>query len=155
MNCCLQSEMQLTEEDQRQQDCSCHGPSRPVSSRTMFLMLKPQVFDKMDGSQYRFCSSPDCPVVYFSKDRSFTTQDLRVSVGVKEKNGPIILCYCFGFYQHDLQNELETLGHTTVPERISALIKAGMCACEERNPSGACCLGEVMKAVKLLKEESQ
>jgi len=31
-------------------------------------------------------------------------------------------------------------------------VKAGRCACEVKNPSGACCLGEVNKAVKDARE---
>jgi hypothetical protein len=35
-----------------------------------------------------------------------------------------------------------------MPERITGEVEAGRCACEVKNPSGACCLGEVNKAVK-------
>jgi hypothetical protein len=121
----------------------------------MLLMLKPELFNQLRDSQYRFCASPDCPVVYFSGERSFTTGDVRVRVGVKEKEGPILLCYCFGFYEQDLRTEITTNGRTTIPERISTLIKEQMCACEERNPSGGCCLGEVTRAVKRLTKETR
>jgi hypothetical protein len=120
----------------------------------MLLMLKPELFDQVGESQYRFCSSPDCPVVYFSRERSFTTGDLRVRVGLKETDGPIPLCYCFGFSEQSAREEIAAKGHTTIPQRIRALIKERMCACEERNPSGACCLGEVAKAVKRLMKEA-
>ena len=40
-------------------------------------------------------------------------------------------------------------GGCTIPERISAGIRAGRCACEVKSPSGACCLGEVRAAVGL------
>lgn len=120
----------------------------------MLLMLKPERFDQVGESQYRFCASPDCPVVYFSRERSFTTGDLRTRVGLKEKDGPIPLCYCFGFYEQDVREEIEAKGNTTIPQRISALIREQMCACEERNPSGACCLGEVNKVVKRLTKEA-
>ena len=120
----------------------------------MLLMLKPELFDQVGESQYRFCSSPDCPVVYFSRERSFTTGDLRVRVGLKETDGPIPLCYCFGFSEQSVREEVGVKGHTTIPQRITALIKERMCACEERNPSGGCCLGEVSKAVKRLMKEA-
>lgn len=120
----------------------------------MFLMLKQERFDQVGESQYRFCASAGCPVVYFSNERSFTTADLRIRVGSKEKDGAIPLCYCFGFNEQDAREEIASEGHTTIPQRISALIKERMCACEERNPSGACCLGEVTKAVKRLMKEA-
>jgi len=121
----------------------------------MLLMLKPELFDQVGESQYRFCASPDCPVVYFSRERSFTTGDLCVRVGLKEKDGPIPLCYCFGFSEEAARAEIQAEGQTTIPQRITALVKERLCACEERNPSGACCLGEVTQAVKRLMKEAR
>lgn len=148
--------MAESQKDVPQRGClSCNGTSRPVTLRTMLLMLKPEHFAQVGESQYRFCASPDCPVVYFSRGRSFTTSDLRVHVGMKEKDGPIPLCYCFGFSEEAARAEIQAEGHTTIPQRITALIKERMCACEERNPSGACCLGEVTRAVKRLMKEAR
>ena len=134
---------------------SCDGPSRPVTLRTMLLMLKPEFFDQVGENQYRFCASPECQVVYFSRARSFSTGDLRVRVGLKEKDGPIPLCYCFGFSEEDAREEIQSKGHTAIPQRIAELIRERMCACELRNPSGACCLGEVTQAVKRLIMEAK
>ncbi len=39
-------------------------------------------------------------------------------------------------------------GQCTIPARIAAEIRAGRCACAIKNPSGACCLGEVNRAVE-------
>ena len=157
MNCCTESEI-IPVELQRtgsQRDCSsCKGQSRPVTLRTMLLMLKPEIFDQVGDSQYRFCASSDCSVVYFSRERSFTIGDLRVRVGLKEKDGPVPLCYCFGFSEQAVREEIAANGHSLIPQRITALIKERMCACEERNPSGACCLGEVTQAVKRLMKEA-
>jgi len=158
MNCCLESDttpVELPKEGQQLACLSCNGTSRPVTRRTMLLMLKPECFDQVGESQYRFCASPACPVVYFSRERSFTIGDLRVRVGLKEKDGPIPLCYCFGFDEEDLRREIKAAGNTTIPQRISALIKERMCACEERNPSGACCLGAVTQAAKRLMKETR
>lgn len=157
MNCCTGSDLpsvELQEEGQQRGCLSCKGPSRPVTLRTMLLMLKPELFTQVGESHYRFCATPACPLVYFSTGRSFTTSDLRVRVGLKEKDGPIPLCYCFGFSEQAVREEIETEGNTTILQRITALIKERMCACEERNPSGACCLGEVTKAVKRLMKEA-
>ena len=145
--------MQLTGADRICQ--SCHGLSRAVTRRTMLLMLKPQFFDKVGENQYRFCASPDCSVVYFSSERSFTTSDLRIPVGLKEKDAPIVLCYCFGFSEDQAREEIAIKGRTTIPQCIAALIGQGICACEERNPSGACCLGEVTETVKRLMKEAK
>jgi len=156
MNCCAESNTIERRRVGEERGClSCDGQGRPVALRTMLLMLKPELFDQVGESQYRFCASADCPVVYFSRERSFTTGDLRVRVGLKEKDGPNPLCYCFGFSKESALAEIQAEGHTTIPQRITALIRDRMCACEERNPSGACCLGEVTQAVKRLMMEAK
>ncbi len=144
-------------QDDPQHACTnCKGSSRPVTRKTMLLMLKPERFDEAEESEYRFCSAPDCRVVYFTEGSgvAFTTDDVRVRVGLKEKADPIPLCYCFGFDEADARREIAATGRCTIPQRISALIKQGMCACPDRNPSGACCLGEVNRAVKRLLAEA-
>lgn len=81
---------------------------------------------------------------------TFRTEDLRVRVGLKERVDPIPLCYCFGFDERDAREEIAVTGASTIPKRIAALIEQKMCACPTRNPSGACCLGEVNEAIKRL-----
>jgi Zinc binding domain len=156
MNCCAESNTPPVELQKAERDCrSCQSPGRPVALRTMLLMLRPELFDRVGESEYRFCASPDCPVVYFSAERCLTTGDLRIRVGLKEKDGPIPLCYCFGFDEQDVREEIKARGHTTIPQRIAALIRERMCACEERNPSGACCLGEVTRVARRLVKEAR
>ena len=115
-------------------------------------MLKPELLEQALTGTYSFCSKADCPVVYFEEQsqRSFTVDDLRVTVGDKATEDPIPLCYCFGFDESHIRNELARTGRTTVPERISRLIREGLCACQSRNPAGVCCLGEVNRAAKQL-----
>ena len=130
----------------------CAGQGRPVSRKTILLMLKPELLDQAMSGSYSFCAARDCPVVYFEDKGSnqFTVDDLRVRVGIKVKDDPIPLCYCFGFEQSDIRDEIARTGNTTIPERVSKLIREGLCACDARNPAGVCCLGEVNKAAKLL-----
>lgn len=133
---------------------SCSGPSRPVTHKTMFLMVRAELFSRIGEHEYRFCSDPDCPIVYFSEDCqvTFRTEDLRVRVGLKERVDPIPLCYCFGFDERDAREEIAATGASTIPQRIVALINQKMCACPAKNPSGACCLGEVNEAINGLME---
>lgn len=105
----------------------------------------------MPPTAYYFCDDPACDVVYFPSDPqapAFRRADLWVRVGVKEKNDPIPVCYCFGFTRQDIGDEIRETGKSTVAERISAEVKAGNCACEVKNPSGKCCLGDVYRTVK-------
>lgn len=158
MNCCptevITDDTQRVDIDKnsvaRCQDCK--GPSRPVSRKTVLLMLKPHLLEQAMKGRYSFCPAPVCPVVYFEADggHRFNTHDLRVTVGVKTKVDPIPLCYCFGFDESHIREEISRTSRTTVPDRIAKLIREGLCACETHNPSGVCCLGEVNRAAKLL-----
>jgi len=133
---------------------NCGVQSRPVSRKTVLLMLKPELLEQAMTGTYRFCSARDCPVVYFEEREShrFTIDDLRMRIGLKVKEDPIPLCYCFGFDESHIRDEISRTGSTNIPQRISALIRQGLCACETRNPSGMCCLGEVNKTAKRLRE---
>lgn len=144
-------------DDPRHKCVSCSGASRAVTRKTMLLMLKPEQFDRIDDSEYRFCSDQECRVVYFSQNggATFMTNDLRVRVGMKERTDPIPLCYCFGFDERDAREEISRTGSSAIPQRIATLIKQKMCACPERNPSGSCCLGEVNQAIKRLMTETR
>ena len=102
----------------------------------------------MPNTQYYFCDSSECEVVYFPLDTQaplFRRGDLMVRVGAKETAGPIPVCYCFGFTRMDIDDEIAETGRSTVADRISAEITAGRCACEVKNPSGKCCLGAVTR----------
>jgi CopZ-like zinc binding protein len=102
----------------------------------------------MPDTQYYFCDAPDCEVVYFAQDSkapTFLRKDLAVRVGAKETAHPIPICYCFGFTRQDLCNEIRTTGKSNIAKQIAAEIKAERCACEVKNPSGKCCLGDVTR----------
>ncbi len=79
--------------------------------------------------------------------------ELQTTVGVIATRASIPLCYCFGFDESPIREEIARTGTTTVPERISSLIREGLCACDVLNPSGKCCLGEVNRTAARLKKE--
>jgi hypothetical protein len=106
----------------------------------------------LETADYRFCAEPRCDVVYFTSTGSqFGTADLRVPVWQKEPSGSRVVCYCFGESEASIRAEIELTGHSLAAQRIRDHIAAGRCACEVRNPRGACCLGDVMAAVKRVK----
>jgi Zinc binding domain/BFD-like [2Fe-2S] binding domain len=105
----------------------------------------------MANAQYYFCEAPQCDVVYFPSSPQapiFRRADLLVRVGGKETRDPIPVCYCFGFTRKDIEDEVAQTGHSTISDRITAEVKAGNCACEVKNPSGKCCLGNVTRVVQ-------
>jgi hypothetical protein len=113
------------------------------------LVRKPPL--AMPNAQYYFCDASDCEVVYFALDGEaprFSREDLVVRVGAKETADPIPVCYCFGFTRQDIWDEIRKTGRSTVTERVREEVEAGRCACEVKNPSGKCCLGDVARAAK-------
>ena len=99
--------------------------------------------------EYRFCPAPDCDVVYFSADgQRFTTADVRVPVWQKLPFGDRPICYCFGESEASMRSEVAAGEGSRVIERVREHIAAERCACDVRNPRVACCLGDVMAAVK-------
>jgi hypothetical protein len=105
----------------------------------------------MPPTEYYFCDSVDCDVIYFPSNPAaplFRRADLLVRVGIKEAEDPIPVCYCFGFTRKDIADEIERTGRSTVVGKIKAEVKAGNCACEVKNPSGRCCLGDIVRIVQ-------
>jgi len=131
--------------------CPVNGArSKQVDMLTVKSLVR-QIPLGMSNDQYYFCEARDCDVVYFPFDPqapTFRRQDLVVRVGAKETADPIPICYCFGFTRKDIEDEIAASGRSTVAERISAEVKQGNCACEVKNPSGKCCLGDVTRIVR-------
>jgi hypothetical protein len=167
MNCCITDDTVGATRSEAEAVCtgddlpetgrceSCKNKGRPVSRKTVLLMLKPELLERAMHGSYNFCSERDCSFVYFDDEgrEHFTVDDLRIRVGVKVQDDPIPLCYCFGFDENHIRDEIERSGNTNIPDKVSELIREGLCACEARNPAGVCCLGEVNKATKRLKLE--
>jgi CopZ-like zinc binding protein len=150
------------------EDCCCSGEpgtvsekcpecgtvGKAVSTRTLKQMVKPELLSFVDKPGFRFCRTATCKMVYFhSNGDRLEKKDVRVRVGLKEREDPVPVCYCFGFTEAMVREEIRDMGRCTIPERITAEIKAGHCACEIRNPQGSCCLGNVAAVVKRILEK--
>lgn len=131
--------------------CPVNGArSKQVDMLTVKSLVR-QLPLGMPDTQYYFCEAPGCDAVYFPLDTQaplFRREDLVVRVGAKEIKDPLLVCYCFGFTRQDIWDEIRSTGKSTVAKRITAEVEAGRCACEMKNPSGKCCLGEVTRTVK-------
>jgi hypothetical protein len=105
---------------------------------------------KLSAQEYYLCRNRDCPVVYHAGEVQLEKSDLRVPVNFKEKNyqGPV--CYCFNHTVASIRAERQSSGRSSAAEMITKEIQASRCACEVKNPSGTCCLGDVIRIVKAL-----
>ena len=131
--------------------CPVNGRrSKQVDTLTIKSLVRKLPFGIPD-TQYYFCDSSDCELVYFGFDAEaprFRREDLTVRVGVKEIDDPVPVCYCFGVTRKSILEEIQNTGKSTAAERIRAEVAAGRCACEVRNPSGKCCLGDITRIMK-------
>jgi hypothetical protein len=125
-----------------------------VDRQTVKALLMEEALQRVTTGDYRFCADADCDVVYFSADGArFATTDVRVRVWQKLPFGARPVCYCFGESEASIRTEIEVTGQSSAVSRIREHIAAGRCACEVRNPRGACCLGDVIAAVKRIVED--
>lgn len=151
---------------------SCEQKAKRVSTITLGALLVEECASQFvkDGNDrcdidgcnplagdtgWRFCESKACDVVYFSEEGNtmFTGSQLKVLVGIKETEGERPLCYCFGHSVDSIKGELRSKGQSSALEDIRAKMKDPGCRCENENPSGSCCLGNVKKGIKVAQEE--
>ncbi len=105
----------------------------------------------MPSAQYYYCEAHGCDVVYFASNPEapvFRSGDLLVNVGAKEERDTVPICYCYGVSRQDIRDEIRQTGKCALAERIKAEVKSGNCACEVKNPSGKCCLGNVTRTIQ-------
>ncbi len=120
-----------------------------IEAITVKALLTESALRRFLPGEYRFCPDPDCDVVYFNAaGQRFTTGDVRVPVWQKLPFGDRPICYCFGESEASMRSDVASGGGTRVIERVREHIAAARCACDVRNPRGACCLGDVIAAVR-------
>ncbi len=128
----------------------CSQPGRSLDRITLRALLRPAALARLEGTSFRFCPTPECRVAYFGQAEIFVREDVAVPVFQKEPAGDRIVCHCFGIRESEIREELEASGRSTASERVAALVHAGRCACELRNPQGTCCLGNLAAVTKAL-----
>jgi hypothetical protein len=145
-NCCCPTP---AETSHKTSVCPASGTSGvPVHLLTVKALLTEEALTRLRVSDHRFCPDPRCDVVYFDAlGGCFRRGDIRVPVWQKEPFGARLVCYCFGETEVTIRREIETDGASDAVERVRGHIAAKRCACEVRNPRGACCLGDVIAAV--------
>jgi len=130
----------------------CGKQGKAVATLTVKSLVREHTRVPASAS-YSFCRTPDCDVIYFAGQIVFHRPDLKVRVGIKETVDPIPLCYCFGYTREDVRRDIETSKSTAILEKIKAEVQGGFCACEVKNPSGTCCLGDITRAIQECKQD--
>jgi hypothetical protein len=109
-----------------------------VTTTTLLHQLAKPWQQSPGDEPYYFCNQPGCTVVYFTTSgRQFGAEALRQPVGQKSTAAGRTFCYCFDIRFSDLAHA------TAARQRRDFVIQKTrhkVCACEQRNPSGRCCL---------------
>jgi len=82
-------------------------------------------------------------------DKHFDVRHLRVRVHQKSpEDMEVPVCYCFDHSPKSIADEIRETGKSTVINQIKSSMKNPGCHCEDANPQGGCCLGNVTAVVK-------
>ena len=127
---------------------ACGATGIAVEPITLKALLTSDGLRRGVPSSPRYCANAQCQVVYFDTAAAVVFPETNVIVPVRAKhpdNDAIPLCYCFGYTEKSIRDEIEQTGASTATRSITAEVKAGRCACEVKNPKGSCCLGDVAR----------
>ena len=116
----------------------CEGATKRVSATTVMSLAS--VRRGQDSEGFRFCPAASCDVVYSRRGTNtcVRTTELDVEVFQKSTRPERPVCYCFGYTVRDVQDAGEA-----VIDDIESKCREGLDRCEEKNPQGRCCLGNV------------
>ena len=132
----------------------CGSPGRKVSSLTLDHHIPPDRRKEFEN-EATFCLNPLCDVVYCDANGKVARKaETVLPVTIKDSGDDVFVCYCFDHKRRDLRRDLNEKGWTDIPNKIKQGVKEGRCDCERKNPQGACCLGNVTKAIKKIQSES-
>ena len=122
----------------------CKQKGKIVQGQTVKALLSVSLRAIQD-TEYAFCRSESCPVVYYSTNgmTTFTTSQLRERVYQKEPGvDDVFVCYCFRHTAADIRTASPE-ARVVLIDDIYTGIQSNQCACDLRNPQGSCCLGNV------------
>ena len=134
----------------------CGHKGKTVKAMTIESLLTQDALEGLSSKEgFRFCPSVGCEVSYFHLEsgRRFGLEDVKVRIGQKVSEAPRPVCYCFGHSVEDIEAEVARTGTSKIPDAITEKCRSGLDRCAETNPQGACCLGNVRRALKVAQEK--
>lgn len=82
--------------------------------------------------------------MYFdATGRAIQKPDIRVNVFQKEHAETRPVCYCFGHSVGEVLAATRDDGSNAIVDEITDACRRGLDRCEETNPQGRCCLGNL------------
>lgn len=124
-------------------------PGKRVTPVTLRSLVRENRLPDTEGREWFYCPEPDCDVVYFAPDGATLARTaLKVRVGAKEHDPPRTVCYCFGHTLEGIEADVKRCGTSHIADEITEHCRRGLDRCEETNPKGSCCLGDVRRAIQ-------
>lgn len=143
----------LTSERQGCPSCGGAGkPVKPITIESLVVDAARARVGRTDG--FRFCAEPSCAVAYFhpATGAQIAKSEVLVRIGQKATEEPRPVCYCFEHTVEEIEAEILATGTSKVTDEITEKCRQGLDRCEETNPQGSCCLGNVRRVMKEAQE---
>jgi hypothetical protein len=117
----------------------CGQSCADVSPRTIRHHIRQAWQWVAESDRYFYCGNPACAVVYFGADGSIIPQTRLRTPDAKQATADALICHCFGITVSDAKQSQAARDFALTQTRER------QCACEVRNPSGRCCLADLVK----------
>jgi len=129
----------------------CKHEAKSVLPETLNALLTIEAKKRLNSLVgFCICKTTTCKAIYFKSDEVLTQEEVKVSVGFKDGAKVKNHCYCFGWTEQRILEEIKEHGKSTAIDDIKANMDSIGCSCEVKNPSGKCCMSDVKKVVARL-----
>jgi len=82
---------------------ACGSLAIEVELITVKSMLKDNLKAEVDnGKEWHICSGDKCEITYFSNNKKFSKNDIRVLVWYKEQTHEVPICYCSNLTEKEI-----------------------------------------------------
>ena len=127
-------------------ECGKSGKTvNPVTIKSQLAKEKRETLvSEMDD--FCFCTTPECGVVYYSKDGKeiFHEADVKSKVTIKNDDPATPLCYCHKYKKADALADMKVMEPKALVKKIRAMID-GEKFCQKANPKGSCCTADIKR----------
>ena len=123
---------------------ACGQRGRAVPGQTVQNLVNARERAQAVGTSAMFCATDDCAVVYFNAGGvAISKAEVRVPVFQKESSPQRPVCYCFEHSVAEVHGAGQLDGSNAIVDEIMDACRRGLDRCEETNPQGRCCLGNI------------
>lgn len=127
---------------------SCGNLGIEVEPITVNCMLKDDLKSEFkDNAKWFICSSENCDTVYFSDEKAYSKNDVRVLIWYKEHTDEVPICYCSNLTEKEIFNAVKNECKTI--DDVQAYTGKNITGkCKTENPLGKCCRNVFLKAIE-------